>query len=387
MSSRSIRVLSLVLLWCTLVFVADAAKTKSLGGKPTTSNRLIDLIGKRETTASAGLQKAWDDFTAELAAGADVNQPDTRGRLPLIEAVRSKDVKYVDALIQFGARANSKDPATGVPPVLLAFSTGQTEVARLLLAYGADIDMLDKSGKSARELQGSEDIAALVKLYDANDAHALAFEDAPASWVKKSDEKGNPYWWNSARKEARWNIPPSCAWQRTQYQGQPAKYTNYVTGQTTAKLPPALSWRLLRQADQDVWYNWATNTSQSIIPDELPADMLEEVGVVGCSPLFKLWATEMRNVRWWNPKTQQYSWEDPRFLTPWRAVKAEDSDKTYFVNIATGESTWEAPEEMAWQELESKEHAGQKYWYNARTGESTWDMPTHHSWERHTSDL
>ena len=29
----------------------------------------------------------------------------------------------------------------------------------------------------------------------------------------------------------------------------------------------------------------------------------------------------MRNVRWWNPKTQQFSWEDPRYHTTWRAVQ------------------------------------------------------------------
>jgi succinate dehydrogenase flavin-adding protein (antitoxin of CptAB toxin-antitoxin module) len=47
----------------------------------------------------------------------------------------------------------------------------------------------------------------------------------------------------------------------------------------------ALCWRLLRQNDQDVWYNWATNHSQMSPPDEVPEDMLQEVREGGCGLL------------------------------------------------------------------------------------------------------
>ncbi len=74
-------------------------------------------------------QKKYDDFVKELSTeGMDVNQPDSKGRLPLAEAVRTRDVKYVDALIQFGALANSRDPATKASPVQFAFQNGLVEV-------------------------------------------------------------------------------------------------------------------------------------------------------------------------------------------------------------------------------------------------------------------
>lgn len=58
----------------------------------------------------------------------DVNQPDSKGRLPLIEAVRTKEVKLVDALLQYGALAKSKDPATGASPLHVAFQQNLPQV-------------------------------------------------------------------------------------------------------------------------------------------------------------------------------------------------------------------------------------------------------------------
>lgn len=51
-------------------------------------------------------------------------------------------------------------------------------------------------------------------------------------------------------------MPPSCAWQRVDTQEGHASYTNYVTGQTVHKTPAALCWRKVRQAGNDLWYNW-----------------------------------------------------------------------------------------------------------------------------------
>lgn len=77
------------------------------------------------------LQGKYDAFTAELSKdGMDANQPDEKGRLPLIEAVKTKDIRFVDALIQFGALANVKDPATGAAPLQFAFTSGLVDVSR-----------------------------------------------------------------------------------------------------------------------------------------------------------------------------------------------------------------------------------------------------------------
>ncbi len=136
----------------------------------------------------------------------------------------------------------------------------------------------------------------------------------------------------------------------------------------------ALAWRLIHQQAQDVWYNWAANVSQVgrkskraaractspalpclwdaassrpradavpdlrlrrrallrllcrrnalpwwwrwcraaqvAVPDELPEDLVKQ-------------ATLLKNVRWYNPRTQEFSWEDPKFQTPWRELQGE----------------------------------------------------------------
>lgn len=54
--------------------------------------------------------------------------------MPLIEAVRTKEVKYVDALVQFGALAKVKDPATGASPIHIAFQQNVPEVGRRAVA-------------------------------------------------------------------------------------------------------------------------------------------------------------------------------------------------------------------------------------------------------------
>lgn len=75
-------------------------------------------------------QKAYDSFIKELTGdgGANANQPDSKGRLPLLEAVRTKELRYVDALIQSSAHARSKDPATGASPLHFAFQQNMVEV-------------------------------------------------------------------------------------------------------------------------------------------------------------------------------------------------------------------------------------------------------------------
>lgn len=43
----------------------------------------------------------------------------------------------------------------------------------------------------------------------------------------------------------------------------------------------ALSWRLVTMHKADVWFNWAVNYTVHDAPAELPAAMVEEVGVGG----------------------------------------------------------------------------------------------------------
>lgn len=64
-----------------------------------------------------------------------------------------------------------------------------------------------------------------------------------------TEKKEQPYWFNIKTNESRWNTPPSCAWQRVEVQGHPAKYVNAVTGQETYTVPAVSAWPCL-------WHSW-----------------------------------------------------------------------------------------------------------------------------------
>ncbi|MEW5307255.1 MAG: hypothetical protein WDW36_009663 [Sanguina aurantia] len=319
-------------------------------------------------------RKAYDRFIKELTSegAADANRPDTKGRMPMVEAVRTKELRYVDALIQSSVYARTKDAATGASPLHLAFQQNLVEIARLLLAYGADVNVEDKTGKKAREFAPSAEIHRLITMFDANGS--IAFEDAPGTWRREENSGKHAFWHNTHTSESRWNTPPSCAWS-VQEDPDQTTYTNSVTGQRRLATPPGLCWRLLRVGGVATWYNWAGNSSQLEAPGELPPSTMAA-------------ARSMANVRWHNPVTGQYLWEDPAGRAPWRAVersKPGDGPTHFYYHGQTGESTWEQPEELAWSTV--TQGGEQSYYYNAVTGESSWDAPTHMQWQRHDTEL
>ena len=84
------------------------------------------------------MQKKMATVMEELSVkGLDVNTPDSSRRLPLVEAVRSKDQRAVLALLEQGALAKSHEPASGVTPLHVAFQSNLAAIARTLLAHGA----------------------------------------------------------------------------------------------------------------------------------------------------------------------------------------------------------------------------------------------------------
>ncbi|KAG2497069.1 hypothetical protein HYH03_005065 [Edaphochlamys debaryana] len=329
---------------------------------PTLTDKLVDLIKKKELSK----------FVEELQLkDMDVNQPDSKGTLPLIEAVRGKDFKFVDALLQYGALAKSKDPATGTTPLHVAFQTNNPQIARFLLSFGADPNATDKAGKKAREISPSKEIADLIATWDKEGA--MAFEDPPGTWAKKSEKSSEEYWFNVKTGESRWTAPPSAAWQRIDMQGQPIKYTNYITGQTVAKCPPPLAWVKVRADGKEMFYNWKINFTQVEKPEEVPKELLEDI-------------EKNVNQRWLNQKTLEWSWSDPTFNTPWRELHDAEHDKDYWYNVETGESVWEIPEAMAWTKLKDDESGGH-FFHNRLTQDSSWEAPEHLDWVRHDSDL
>ncbi len=161
-------------------------------------------------------------------------------------------------------------------------------------------------------------------------------------------------------------------------------------GQVIYVTPPSLCWRKVTYSGETMWYNWFSNTTQAEQPDEMPQYLIDE-------------AESFRNVRWYNEKTQQFSWEDPKAKSHWRQVEQDSgessvnkfrfkqtdlpqfsSGKAYWYNLATGESQWETPDSEAWSK---HEHEGAHYYHNSKTGENTWELPEHEAWIRQDSDL
>lgn len=83
-----------------------------------------------------------------LDQGADVEKTMGRGSL-LCHAVLTKSLAGVQLLLEHGAEPN---PEGGRQPLLLAVLGGQTEVARALLAAGADPSIRDTTGKGLLEI-------------------------------------------------------------------------------------------------------------------------------------------------------------------------------------------------------------------------------------------
>ena len=86
----------------------------------------------------------------------------------LFNAIRSKNRSALQTALGNGADKNAQD--NGTPAVTLCVQAGQTELVRVLLAAGADVNALDAQGISAldhargRDLQ---DIMALLVQYGA----------------------------------------------------------------------------------------------------------------------------------------------------------------------------------------------------------------------------
>ncbi|MFN9716547.1 MAG: ankyrin repeat domain-containing protein, partial [Sphingomonadales bacterium] len=84
-----------------------------------------------------------------------------------------------DALIKGGANVNVGDQ-TGETPLIAAVHQRNTEMARLLLAQGADPEHTDNSGRSARQY---------MELMSGNTLMKQVFDDADAKRAGKETKR------------------------------------------------------------------------------------------------------------------------------------------------------------------------------------------------------
>ena len=88
-----------------------------------------------------------------LERGADSNSKDERGRTPLLAGCRSGSTELVKLLIERGADVNMRgDVTTGgesgfITPLCMALAAGHEEAGALLIEHGADVNALGMEGK------------------------------------------------------------------------------------------------------------------------------------------------------------------------------------------------------------------------------------------------
>lgn len=101
-----------------------------------------------------------------LNAGADVNEKDRLGLLPLLVCCGKPTAGYKDVaegLIKRGAHINVRD-ALGYTPLLLALSGGTVEVAGMLIERGADLTARTRKNETALTLAEKAQRPDLVAL-------------------------------------------------------------------------------------------------------------------------------------------------------------------------------------------------------------------------------
>ena len=109
-----------------------------------TGNAMADLVPIWE---AAGRGK-YEIVEEKLAAGANVNEPDTFfGETALHRAAKAGDLKMVQILLGHGAKVDLTDQY-GETPLHFAIRGRNPEVIRTLLKHGADPDREDIVGRS-----------------------------------------------------------------------------------------------------------------------------------------------------------------------------------------------------------------------------------------------
>jgi ankyrin repeat protein len=117
---------------------SDASLANAFSPDGFTPLGLAVFFGHRETVETL------------LAAGAEVNTPSRESMkvTPLHSAAAARQVEIARVLIAHGANVNATQAESGFTPLHEAALNGNLEFARLLLDHGADVNAKMKDGKT-----------------------------------------------------------------------------------------------------------------------------------------------------------------------------------------------------------------------------------------------
>jgi ankyrin repeat protein len=99
-----------------------------------------------------------------LDKGADINARDSDGQSALMYASKRSFNETAALLINHGADVNVQSRKKEITPLVLAAVAGNVELVRMLLEHGADPNLTDIFGRSAKELAAKKGNTAVVDL-------------------------------------------------------------------------------------------------------------------------------------------------------------------------------------------------------------------------------
>ncbi|MCY1720003.1 ankyrin repeat domain-containing protein [Prolixibacteraceae bacterium Z1-6] len=101
--------------------------------------------------------------------GAKVNSTDEIDRTALMYASTGPFVKTVITLLEAGAEPNLIEKEENWTAAMMAAAEGQLDVLKTLIAYGADLDMVDVDGESSLDFASSNGHTAVVEYIKSKD--------------------------------------------------------------------------------------------------------------------------------------------------------------------------------------------------------------------------
>ncbi len=111
-----------------------------------------------------------DQIERHIHWGADINQPDVDGRMPLHVAAEKGRVVVVKLLLQNGARIDARN-SSGHPPLYAAVMAGRTQVAQYLIKLNAPFDADYLLSEAVRNQVQDRDVIDLLLDNGANIDH------------------------------------------------------------------------------------------------------------------------------------------------------------------------------------------------------------------------
>ncbi|KIE05127.1 hypothetical protein NF27_EY02230 [Candidatus Jidaibacter acanthamoeba] len=148
-----------------------AAKTGSVELVSIALNNGIDP-DKQDKFGYTALMYAAENGHIEVVAKllnkkANINAYRNDNRTALMLAVKKEYKEIVKLLLDNDANPNTRDVFSFKTSLIIAAENGNLEIAALLIKAGADINITDNHGRTAKELTGNIDIKKLLEKFDA----------------------------------------------------------------------------------------------------------------------------------------------------------------------------------------------------------------------------